>query len=303
VRQLLRVLQVLVLFTVVAARILAQSTPQRAAFEVASIKLVKNCGDSAARPRISPGGITLPCLPVRILIRLAYSAFSGADLNARLMQVLNGPSWIDTDRYSISAKPEAKASPAEMLGPMLQTLLEDRFNLKVHKEPRDTPVYELTVAEQNPKLRPSKDGDCTPIDLTNLSDAGPKPGDPAPKNCGGGRMRMSGDVMSADWDGVTMAELAGRMLTSYVDRPVVDQTGLTGRFNVHLEFVPPRPQGPIFLNGQEMPAPAPGAEAPAEPSGPSIFTALQKQLGLRLSPGKSPLDVIVVDRVERPSEN
>ncbi len=301
-RQLLRVLQVLVLFTLVAARVQAQSTPQRAAFEVASIKLNKNCGAGAVLPRISPGGITLPCLSVRILIRLAYSAFNGADLNARLMQVLNGPGWIDTDRYDISAKPEAKASAAEM-APMLQTLLEDRFNLKVHKEPRDTPVYELTVAEQNPKLRPSKDGDCIPIDLTNLSGARPKPGDPAPNYCGGGRMRMSGDVMSADWDGITMAELAGRMLPAYVDRPVVDRTGLTGRFNVHLEFVPPRPVGPIFLNGQEMPAPAPGAEAPAEPSGPSIFTALQKQLGLRLSPGKDPLDVIVVDRVERPSEN
>jgi uncharacterized protein (TIGR03435 family) len=301
-RQLVRVLQVLVLFTLAAARIQAQSTPQRAAFEVASIKLNKNCGAGAVRPRISPGGITLPCLSVRILIRLAYSAFSGADLNARLMQVLNGPSWIDTDRYDISAKPEAKATLAEM-APMLQTLLEDRFNLKVHKEPRDTPVYELTVAEPNPKLRPSKDGDCIPIDLTNLSGARPKPGDPAPNYCGGGRVRMSGDVMSADWDGVTMAELAGRMLPSYVDRPVVDKTGLTGRFNVHLEFVPPRPVGPIFLNGQEMPAPAPAAEAPAEPSGPSIFTALQKQLGLRLSPGKSPLDVIVVDHVERPSEN
>lgn len=301
-RQLLRVLQVLVLFTLVAARIQAQSTPQRAAFEVASIKPNKNCGAGAVLPRISPGGITLPCFSVRILIRMAYSAFSGADLNARLMQVLNGPSWIDTDRYDISAKPEAKATPAEM-APMLQTLLEDRFNLKVHKEPRDTPVYELTVAEQNPKLRPSKDGDCIPMDLTNLSGARPKPGDPAPKYCGGGRMRMSGDVMSADWDGVTMAELAGRMLPSYVDRPVVDKTGLTGRFNVHLEFVPPRPVGPILLNGQEMPAPAPGAEAPAEPSGPSIFTALQKQLGLKLLPGKSPLEVIVVDRVERPSEN
>ncbi len=301
-RQLLRVLQVLVLFTLVAAQVQAQSTPQRAAFEVASIKLNKNCGAGAVLPRISPGGITLPCLSVRILIRLAYSAFNGADLNARLMQVLNGPGWIDTDRYDISAKPEAKASAAEM-APMLQTLLEDRFNLKVHKEPRDTPVYELTVAEQNPKLRPSKDGDCIPIDLTNLSGARPKPGDPAPNYCGGGRARMSGDVMSADWVGITMAELAGRMLPAYVDRPVVDRTGLTGRFNVHLEFVPPRPVGPIFLNGQEMPAPAPGAEAPAEPSGPSIFTALQKQLGLKLSPGKDPLDVIVVDRVERPSEN
>ena len=106
--------------------------------------------------------------------------------------------------------------------------------------------------------------------------------------------------MSADWDEITMAEFAGRMLSSFVDRPVVDKTGREGRFNVHLEFVLPRATGVISLNGQEMPAP--GAEAAAEPSGPTIFTALQK-LGLKLSPGKSALDVLVVDHVERPSEN
>ena len=165
------------LFTLVAARVQAQSTPQRAAFEVASIKLNKNCGARAGVPPSDIPQAGSPCPAFRFGFSFgSHTAHLTAPFfNARLMQVLNGPGWIDTDRYDISAKPEAKASAAEM-APMLQTLLEDRFNLKVHKEPRDTPVYELTVAEQNPKLRPSKDGDCIPIDLTNLSGARPKLG-------------------------------------------------------------------------------------------------------------------------------
>ena len=171
-RQLVRVLQVLALLALAAARIQAQSTPQRAAFEVASVKLNKNCGAGPGRPLISPGEISVSCLSVRGLIRIAYAAFNGANLNTSLMQILNGPSWIDTDRYDISAKPEAKATAAEMMGPMLQTLLEDRFNLKVHKEPRDTPVYELTAAQQNPKLQPLKEVDCVPADFMNLPKGG-----------------------------------------------------------------------------------------------------------------------------------
>jgi len=94
-----------------------------------------------------------------------------------------------------------------------------------------------------------------------------------------------------------MEEFAGRMLSNYVDRPVVDKTGLTGRFDLHFEFAPPRPEVPVMLNGQMVTLP------PAEDSGPTIFTVLQKQLGLKLAPGKAPIDVIVVDSIERPSEN
>jgi uncharacterized protein (TIGR03435 family) len=98
-----------------------------------------------------------------------------------------------------------------------------------------------------------------------------------------------------------MAELAGRMLSSYVEQPVVDQTGLTGRFDVHIEFVPDyRRSGPVTLNGVVTPD---VAAPPADPAGPSIFAALQEQLGLKLAPGKAPLDVLIVDHAEKPSAN
>jgi len=105
--------------------------------------------------------------------------------------------------------------------------------------------------------------------------------------------------MAWDWYGVTMAEVAGRMLSGEVDRPVIDKTELAGRYDIHLEFVPDRSRlGPILLNGQPIPAmPAP------DDAGPSIFTALEAQLGLKLSATKAPLDVIIVDQAEKPFAN
>ncbi len=113
-------------------------------------------------------------------------------------------------------------------------------------------------------------------------------------------MRTNGAIRITDWYGVTMEEFAYRMISRYVDRPVIDKTGLTGPFDLHLEFVPDRAlsAGPIRLNGVVSPD-----LSPADAAGPSIFTALQEQLGLRLSPDKSPLDVIVVDHAEKPSPN
>jgi uncharacterized protein (TIGR03435 family) len=216
------------------------------------------------------------------------------------MEVQGGPGWLDTDRYDILAKSEDNAT-AQSAAPMLQTLLEQRFKVKVHKEPRDSSVYILTVAKGGPKLQPTKEGSCTPMDLNNIQPpARPKPGEPMPRYCGMGGGRGSLGLWVADWYGVSMAELAGRMLTSYVDRPVVDQTGLAERFDVHIEFVPERTSGPVTLNGvvtPDLPAPS------ADPAGPSIFSALEKQLGLKLSPGKAPLDIIIVDHAEKPSAN
>ena len=279
----------------------AQSAPASSAFEVASVKLNKNCDSVGGSPSITPGRLNFPCFPLRALIRIAYGdLFVGATLNSRRMEALGGPGWLDTDRYSLSAKAEGKASTAEMMGIMLRTLLEDRFKVKVHKESRETPVYILTVAKSNSNLQPSKEGSCTPIDVNNLAAMVPRPGEPRPKYCGGGRARMGEDgVMISDWYGVTMDEFAGRMLSSHVDRPVIDKTGLTGRFDVHVEFVSDYAMsGPITLNG------VPLSQAPlADQTGPSIFTALQAQLGLKLSPAKSPVEVVVVDGAEKPSEN
>jgi uncharacterized protein (TIGR03435 family) len=268
---------------------------------VASIKLNKNCDIGSGLFNLTHGRLNLPCSSLRALIRIAYGdVFVGASINSRRTEALGGPGWLDTDRYSLSAKAEGKASTAEMMGIMLKTLLEDRFKVKVHKESRETPVYILTVAKSNPNLQPSKEGSCTPIDVNNLAAMVPRPGEPRPKYCGTGGSRFGGSgVGMTDWYGVTMAEFAGRMLSSQVDRPVIDKTGLTGRFDVHVEFVSDYAvSGPITLNG------VPLSQAPsADPTGPTIFTALQEQLGLKLSPAKSPVEVIVVDGAEKPSDN
>jgi uncharacterized protein (TIGR03435 family) len=278
----------------------AQPIPQPSpAFEVASVKPGANC-DSGGPGGTSPGRLNLSCISLRGLIRMAYSAFAGEAMNARRVDVLGGPAWLDSDKYDLSAKAEDNATPAQMIGPMLQALLEERFKVRVHMEPRDTSVYALTVSKNNPRLQPSKAGSCTPMDLNNLSRTPSRPGEPAPRYCGGGGMRTNGMIWTADWYGVTMAEFAGRMISSYVDRPVIDKTGLSGPFDVHLEFVPDRAMsaGPVRLNGVDSPA-----LSSADAAGPSIFTALQEQLGLRLSADKSPLDTIVVDHAEKPSPN
>jgi uncharacterized protein (TIGR03435 family) len=186
-----------------------------------------------------------------------------------------------------------------MMGAMLRTLLEDRFKVQVHRESRDKSVYLLTVAKDRPGLQPSREGSCTPPDVNNLQNTVPHPG---ARDCGAGGGRSGpGGVWVEDWHGVTMDEFAGRMLSGLLDRPVIDKTGLSGRFDVHLEFArEQRIAGPARLNGVDTPL---AAATPAEPPGPSIFTALQNQLGLNLSPARNPMDVIVVDRAERPSGN
>ncbi|MDE3167539.1 MAG: TIGR03435 family protein, partial [Acidobacteriota bacterium] len=181
-----------------------------------------------------------------------------------------------------------------MLGPMLQALLVERFRVAVHKEARETAVYALSVAKGGHKLRASTAESCVPPPSVIRAEP-PKPGQ---YYCGFGQMRGGPTGTSAEWRGVTLEEFAGRMLSNQVDRPVVDQTGVAGHFDIRLDYTPQPRGGPILLNG--MPAPPPPA---AESASPSIFTALQEQLGLKLSPARAPLDVIVVDRAERPSEN
>jgi len=256
---------------------------------------------------MDPGAFRLPCVSVRGLIGMAYSVFSGTDTSFSKAQVIGGPSWIDSDTYSIDAKPEAASTATEMMGPMLRSLLEDRFRLRIHTEPRDSPVYFLTVAEPNPKLRATKDGDCVPMDLSQEMQKRPSRPDQealrsAPRQCGERQVspNPNGEGGAFDLYGWTMAEFVSRFLTPYARRPVVDNTGLKGRFDLHLEFDPRPPQGSALLNGQAMPQEDSSTESSSEFS---IFTAVRKQLGLKLTPGKSPLDAIVIDRVERPSEN
>jgi len=271
------------------AGILSAQPPQRPAFEVATVKPSPNCVQSPMSP--TPGRLDLRCVTLRSLIQGAYGVLAGGKLANQQLKVLGGPAWLDSDKFDISGKAPGSSDFAEMVGFMLPALLEERFQLKLHKEPRETPVYVLTVGKGTLKLTPTKDGSCVPLDLKKL----PKPGEPQQNFCGMPRMSFKNGTLSGDMMGGTMEEFAGRMLGNQVDRPVIDRTGLTGRFDIHLEFA--RDMTGTMLNGAPMAAPPPN-----DGGGPSIFTAIQ-QLGLKLSADKAPIDVIVVDSAQKPAEN
>ena len=220
------------------------------------------------------------------LIRSAYVMFAdGAHISRAVVPISGGPAWVSSDRYTIDAKPDAPQSQETMNGPMLQTLLEDRFRLKVHRETREIPVYALTVAKGGSKLKPFQKGSCVPIDFLNL------------------RMStldsLASDVhycrnAGSEENGLVTYEAQGTSLDEFssivfrLDRPVVNRTGIAGLLDIHLQYAPER---------------ADPASASSDPAGPSIFTALQQQLGLKLEPSRGPGEFLVIDSIKRPSGN
>jgi uncharacterized protein (TIGR03435 family) len=222
------------------------------------------------------------------MLSIAYGALQGDPVQVVGIDLLGGPSWIDSERYDLLAKAEDRPSVNEMLGPMLIGLLEDRLHLKAHIEPRETPVFALRLAKDSQSLQPTAEGSCKSINLEDL----PRAGDQT-RYCGFGRSRNEAGTLIGDWYGNTMAEFASRVLPIYAGRHVVDQTGLIGRFDIHLEF---RRTGPVRVNGVEV------ANGEEESTAPTVFTALQR-LGLKLISTKAPIDVVVIDSIERPSEN
>jgi len=188
---------------------------------------------------------------------------------------------------------------------MLQALLEDRFKLKMHLESREVPVYALTVANGGSKLKPFQQGSCVPLNPSNL----PPPPPPAgQRNCNAsvGVGVDSGPSIKVEAQGTSLDYFTG-LLSLALDRPVIDKTGIAGSFEIHLEFAPDRTT-PRFLPGGDMNPGLPGAgappAAPSEPTGGrSIFTAIQEQLGLKLDSARGSRYVLVIDSVERPSEN
>ena len=176
-----------------------------------------------------------------------------------------------------------------MQGPMMQTILEDRFKLKIHRETRQGPVYELALGKGSPKLKPLQDGSCTPVVL----------GRPLPLLPDGQHRcrRMVSPRGKVDIEGGTLSMFAG-LLGMVLDRPVIDKTGITSYFEIHLVFSPDDSAAPRPVTAD------PGASAAVRaPDAPGIFQAIQEQLGLRLVPAKGPVDVLVIDHIERPSEN
>jgi len=264
-----------------APLICAQQPMARAEFEVAAIKLNSSCGYGPGRggaPQ-SPGTLSLDCHTVQNLIQMAYDSWAnGVSLNPRIIQIFGGPGWIDSEYYDIHAKAEGGAPVPKMAGPMLQTLLETRFKLKVHRETREGPVYVLTVAKSGPKLQQTKEGSCIPLDF-NHPPPPPAPGQPFPNLCGPQRMGRNGSALTMGAVGMTVADFANGLLGKYVDHPILDKTGLTGLFDFHLEFSPAPMAGPQ-ANG--LGDTSNGAMA-SDFAGLSIFAALeQRELSARL---------------------
>jgi uncharacterized protein (TIGR03435 family) len=282
----------------------AQATSaQRPKFEVASIRL--GCGNPAAANGdgrgaakggaagvgASPGSLN-DCTTLANFIYLAYLVYPDGRTNTSAIapHVQGGPAWVNSDRYRITAKAEGAAGPELMKGPLMQALLEDRFKLKVHREQKEVSVYSLTVAKRGLKLQRAEG--CTPLDLTNPPPP-PEPGHVAPKYCGRFALGRKGQSRTVDIDAMSMTEFAAQF-SGWLDRPVIDKTGVVGLFGFHLQFAQDETT-PAFVS---LPA-----DDPSPSAGPSVFTAFQEQLGLKLESAKGPGDLLVIDSVERPSEN
>ncbi|HEY2381409.1 MAG TPA: TIGR03435 family protein [Terriglobia bacterium] len=212
------------------------------------------------------------------LIAEAYGMFADGQRHSPTLTppIEGGPSWINSERYTIVAKAEGDPSEGLMIGPMLQGVLEDRFKLKVHHEVREIPVYALTISKNGSKLSGVEGPACVPV---------------AGKPCLSG-MRFQGHNLVLHLRG-TLAQFAETLAAS-LDRPIVNKTGLSGTFDLHLEFAIDQATAPAFQ----------ALAGTADPSGgTSIFTAIQEQLGLKLEPSKGPGDFLVIDSVDRPSEN
>jgi uncharacterized protein (TIGR03435 family) len=260
-------------------------TPTTLTFEVASIKpcalgrlVAKDGGPGrgGGRPSPSPGRYQSACDTVMDLIRTAYGEF---------IPISGGPGWIKSDRYQITAKAEGNASSATMRGPMLRRLLEERYRLKIRSEIKEVPVYALTVAKEGFKLQPLKEGSCAPIgDLTDL--------EPGQKPCGMPMTGMRGSAMNTEILG-SFRDFC-KVMGATLGRPVIDRTGIAGMFDFRLAFAVDESIGGV----------SPSSTAPSDDSlGPSIFAAVQEQLGLKLESSKGPGESLVIDHIERPSEN
>jgi bla regulator protein blaR1 len=230
-------------------------------FEAASIKPNKSAGSGSSVLQDQSGNFTAENATLEMLI------MSAMGYGVRDFQIVGGPGWINTERYDILAKPAAKAGRAEFQQ-MVQALLAERFQLKLHQESRERPVYMLSIGKNGPMLTEWKDT------------IGPM--------C----KRVGGQLTCQKATMTLLAENLARLL----GRSVVDGTGLTGTYDFKLEWAPDEFQVPGPSDaGQPRPA--------TDPTGPSIFTAIQSQLGLRLEPGKGPVQVLVIDSAEKPSEN
>ena len=270
-----------------------QSQTTKPSFEVATVKPSAS-GENRSSIMGQPGGrFTVTNATLKMVIGVAY--------RVRDFQILGGPGWAGTDRWNIEGKAEEGsipqvAPPFDPTAPnplmlMVQSLLEDRFHLKMHREMRELPVYDLVVAKSGSKMKLSDDQ--SPIVAPERgSPPPPKPqrGGPMPR----GMMAMG--LGSMDANGVPFSNFI-QALSQQLGRTVIDKTGLKGFYDIKLQWTPELGAGLVKSGGSDSDPP------PPDTSGPSIFTAIQEQLGLRLESAKGPVEVLVIESVQRPAEN
>jgi uncharacterized protein (TIGR03435 family) len=238
--------------------------------EVASVKPNRS-GAPALGIDVAGNRFTATNVPAQLIVRLAYAVPDH--------RIVDAPEWLRTERFDVVATAARTTSIAER-NALLRSLLEERFKLVAHMEQRDLPIYALVrarpAASVGPGLRPAAAADCAGL-MAARAKGQPLP--PSNRILCGSSLRPGGVSVG----GMTMAEIAGEVLSPQVERVVVDRTGLTGAYDFDLDFV---------------------RTASADPSAPgaaSIFTAVVEQLGLRLEPARGPVDVLRIESIERPS--
>lgn len=236
-------------------------TPPPKEFEVASIK-PSAPGGRGIRVQIAPGGrLDASNITVKFLIQQAYGV--------KDFQISGGPGWINSERYDLVAKADGDVGRMDQIRPLIQKLLADRFQLTIHRDTKELPIYALVLGKNGSKLQESAAN-------------GPGP-----------QIRMGRGLINGQ--GMDMTMLANQ-LSNAIGRTVLDKTGLTGKYEIKLEFTPEDGPG-------HGPGDGPEAAPLSDTAGPSIFTALQEQLGLKLESSKGPVEIIIIDRIEKPTEN
>jgi uncharacterized protein (TIGR03435 family) len=260
------------LVAVAAVGVFAQSRrPAFDAFDVATIKPTSPDWNGGRYIRMEGAQFVLRNHELRRLIAAAWNLTPRA--------VSGGPAWIDSDHYDIFAKPPGDVRPGyDEQMTMLRTLVTERFHMTFHREPKDFSIYSLTIAKNGPKLKDSSAAPDAQAEVINTV---------LPEKEGGVYLHLPAR-------NATMAQFTAMLQRGVFDRPVVDNTGLSGRYDFELEWSPDDAQ---FNGAFARPA---GSGAPTKAD---FFSAIQDQLGLRLEATRGPVSTLVIDKIERPSDN
>jgi uncharacterized protein (TIGR03435 family) len=265
--------------SLVCVSVCGQTPPQLSTFEVASVK--PDPSPSLRHVLLPPvnGRFSTRGASLRLLIQNAYGVQS--------FQISGGPEWMNSSGFVIEARAEGNPDRSQ-IWLMLQSLLEDRFKLKVHRENKVLRAYFLTAAKNGLKLSKPTEGDC----VESSPARGQRPLGPCASPTLAFEPSTGLDVVGRQ---VGMADLI-KVLSGMLERPIIDKTDFSGKFDVNLRFAYEQ----AVTVGIGNPWGTPDGDATGNPS---IMTALQQQLGLRLVSGRGPVEVLVVDHAERPSEN